>query len=154
MHLYLLELPLPPARRLPLPLPPTPLSKACSEPSACPTSTVCRSNASACTAAHGDDGGDDDDEDDEKVVALLVCCGCARRWSLAWPLTLLPEADLRDVDDDEDNNEDDDDDDDDDDADNDDADAEAAIRCGGGGARRAMHETGDAGADWSGIARQ
>lgn len=33
-------------------------------------------------------------------------------------------------------------------------DGDAAIRCGGGGARRPMHETGEAGADWSGIERQ
>ncbi len=58
VHLYLPALPLPPARRLP---PPTPLANACSDPSACPTSTVYRSNADECTAAHGD-GGDDGDE--------------------------------------------------------------------------------------------
>jgi hypothetical protein len=60
----------------------------------------------------------------------------------------LPPAVFRDVDDEEDEE-------DDDEAEAaEDGDTEAGIRCGGGGARRAMHETCDAGADWSGIERQ
>ncbi len=52
--------------------------------------------------------------------------------------------DLRDVDDEDEEDE----------AEADEEDGNAAIRCGGGGARSPMHETGEAGADWSGIERQ